>query len=513
MTQAVESHVVKASQRSGLSYWSILTVVVALPVWVMVFRGSLMSRDIDGGIYLSVASGINRNLDLYSGIWDNKDPFYFVVMGVADLISPTAPFFMDLMWVPLASLGAWLISHRYMTPDRSLFIGLVVTPVIVTGSMYAPGWTNTPGTALALLVWGLFVTRIRPQLMALLSGIALGFLFFTKVTIFPVAVLGILLLWLLREFRSRALRTIAAFIVTVSVSILVFLLVGWWSGYLSALSRNRQYASDVITYFGFEDSIAGRFDKFNAELLPEVRIAVLLAIIVVLAVGALLLIAQSVSALQVVRDLVGLELLAIAAAVGVPIILLMTYVWPHHGQALYLPLTLAAILVAAAIPFQWPYLAWLLIVIPLTLIFSGWFTPSALANHFLALEVQFSDRLNAISADPIDATLLNTVPQETFTFARLGTNDDGGFLSSIKEGALLACPQFHLYDFSPATAFAEQLTCIQSVDVIIKTDNFTTFANGMNAANAQPILDYVSANFDCLTVGDRQLCTRRSNNS
>lgn len=66
-----------------------------------------------------------------------------------------------------------------------------------------------------------------------------------------------------------------------------------------------------------------------------------------------------------------------------------------------------------------------------------------------------------------------------------------------------------MYDFSPGGTIAEQLDCIQRVDVIVKMTNCEVFANGMNAPNVPLILDYIGANFDCLTVSDRQLCARR----
>jgi hypothetical protein len=53
------------------------------------------------------------------------------------------------------------------------------------------------------------------------------------------------------------------------------------------------------------------------------------------------------------------------------------------------------------------------------------------------------------------------------------------------------------------------LECIQDVDVVLMTDNFVVFGNGGRAASVQPILQYVDYAFDCLRIGDRQLCTRK----
>ena len=100
------------------------------------------------------------------------------------------------------------------------------------------------------------------------------------------------------------------------------------------------------------------------------------------------------------------------------------------------------------------------------------------------------------------------MPLTDFTYARLGSNDDRGYLASVRSDARLACPKFHIYDFSPPDVFAETLECIQTVDVVLLTDAFTAFGGSSRAPYAQPILEYVNANFTCLRIEDRQVCTR-----
>jgi hypothetical protein len=492
--------------RRTFSLWSLATFVLAIPVWMMVFRGSVMSRDTDGGIFLSASEGVASGLKLYDQIWENHDPFLFAAMSGAGQLSSSLPFFMDLMWIALASVGVWLLARTVMSQDRALFLSLVVSPLLLTGPVYSAGWSNTPGTALTLLAWGLFShnNRSRSRSTSILSGIALGLLAFTKLTLFPVAILGLLMLLVLGSYRLRVLRTAVATLVTLTISIVILNLLGWWSGYLDMLTRNQKYASDVIKYFGFEDSWGGHLEKLNTEMDSWLKVAIVLAVLIL--VGSV--VASFVVPRLATSGFRALTLLAVASLVGILLVLAATYVWPHHAQAFSLPLILAAILIAALVPANWPQLLWFGIVIIFGFYLCGWGTPANLVNHFNVLGDQFDIRSAAITEEPIDATLLNTVPIPEFTFARLGTNDDRGFFGSVREGATLECPQFHVYDFSPAEAFARQLDCIQGVDVILKTTNFDVFANGMNAANVQPILDYVAANFDCLTVNDRQLCTR-----
>lgn len=133
-----------------LSPWSALTVLLAIPVWIMVVRGAVLSRNVDGGIFLSVTDGVSSGLSLYTDIWDNKDPFFFVLMSAASQANSNLSFFMDLLWIPLASLGVWLLARTVVNVDRSAFLALVVTPFLIVGPFYSAGWTNTPGTALVL---------------------------------------------------------------------------------------------------------------------------------------------------------------------------------------------------------------------------------------------------------------------------------------------------------------------------------------------------------------------------
>ena len=84
------------------------------------------------------------------------------------------------------------------------------------------------------------------------------------------------------------------------------------------------------------------------------------------------------------------------------------------------------------------------------------------------------------------------VPLDTFTFARLGTNDDQGFLRDTPLHVHLVCSRFHLYNFSPDADFRNAAECIKTVYVVLLTDNFVVFGNGGKAGVVRPILDYVN---------------------
>jgi hypothetical protein len=80
-------------------------------------------------------------------------------MSAASQVNSNLSFFMDLLWIPLASLGVWLPARTLVNVDRSAFLALVVTPFLIVSPFYSAGWTNTPGTALVLFAWRLFARR------------------------------------------------------------------------------------------------------------------------------------------------------------------------------------------------------------------------------------------------------------------------------------------------------------------------------------------------------------------
>lgn len=199
---------------------------------------------------------------------------------------------------------------------------------------------------------------------------------------------------------------------------------------------------------------------------------------------------------------------ALVSWVGTLGVLAFTYVWPHHIQALALPTVMSVIMFAAIVPARWFFPVFIVWTVVGAALFSGWGSVRAVEDAWNQRSMSFDPKVAEIHEVPLDARLLASVPDSNFTYARLGSNDDRGFLGAVRADATLACPQFHLYDFSPPEAFAEVLQCIQTVDVVLLTDAFTVFGGSSRAPYAVPVLDYVNENFACLRIEDRQVCTR-----
>lgn len=485
--------------QSRLTWWSLVTVALAVPTWWFVLRGAVLSRAYDGGIFLSVAGGLNDGQSLYSGVWDNKDPLFLGVFALADRVAPLAPFLTDWFWLPVGAVGAWLLARSVMSADRALFTAVVVTPWILTGAWYIGGYSNTPGTVLVLLVLGLLARR-----WAVAAGIALGLLVFAKLAVAPIAIVAVLALLLVRSLRSVAVRALVAGVVSVAVGFLVLALTGSLAGYVDMVGRNRAYAGDAMTYFGFDPSFTGHLEKFRADLAPGMPW-------VLTAIGVLLVVATALLARRSWRDA---HLLAFVAwfwvvCLGTLGVLAISYVWPHHAQFIALPAVMAAVAVGAVVPERLPVIAWMPVALVVGFLLTGWGSTTAFVDHSRTVDENFEAAVAVADETPLNAKLLRTVPLPEFRFAILGTNDEGGFLRDIPAGATLGCPRFHLYDFSPGTDFEEAWACLDTVDALIITDNFVVFGNGGKAASVQPVLGKVGALFDCQRVEDRQVCVRK----
>ena len=488
------------TNRTGLTWWSAGTVVLAVGVWWFIAISAIMTRNVDGGLFVSVVGGMERGLPLYSGVFEIKDPLYFGAMYAANAIASAGPFVMDWFWLPVAALGAWLLARVVTTQDRALIVGLLVVPLILVGPFYAPGLTNTPGSALILLCMGLALNR-----RGVPAGIALGLLAFVKVLVWPLAVIPVLVLIFFAPYRRVALRSLAAGAATVAIVVVALQVMGILGPYIEVLQWNSAYSFSIMEYFGYSPSPLGHLSKLADQWGAAAWVAAALVVVVI----AVTIARWSSDVAWRTPERNVLTVWVPATAIGSLGVIGMSYIWDHHGQLFYLPAAVAAVALSAVLPERWPYIAALPILLVSAFLLGAWGTPADIGTRVTTARDTFPARWAEIDEVPKDARLLAAVPLRDFTYARLGTNDDRGYLLSARTDATLACPQFHLYDFSPPEDFARMLECIQDVDVILMTDNFVVFGNGGRAASVQPILQYVDWAFDCLRVDDRQVCTRR----
>ena len=475
--------------------------ILAVLTWWLVVLSAAAPRTSDNGVFLSVAAAVADGVPLYVGVVDNKDPLFFYALAGALKFGPGAAQLLDVMWFLLAAIGSWLLARSVTQPIPALFVGFVATPLLILGIAYQPGMTNLPGSSLTLLGIGLLVSRGW-----WIGGVVLALSVAAKITVAPIA-LGVLMVALLvPSVRYRAVRSLVVFCASLVIMILSLWALGSLGGYVGVLLDNLRYSGDVMVYFGLSPDFFGHLERLNPDLNLNRW----------LSAGSVLVVALASLALWRFRN-EGLTVLVVwlwVTVLGTFAALAVTYVWPHHWQMIALPAVLALIVGTALVArvvgdgrngLVLSVVAALALTVPL----GGWIPVQRLPTTFEGERAAWAQWQSQLADRTLESTLLETVPLPSFTVARLGTNDDAAFLLDAPLSASLACPRFHLYDFSPVVDFEAAFACLDRVDVVIVTDQFLTFKSGWRSASVSPIMSKIDEEFFCLRVDDRQVCTRR----
>jgi len=469
-------------------------VLVAAPIWLVIFQSAVLRRQWDGGIFLSVSAGLSQGLNLYTGIWDNKDPFFYGFMTLSSLVHPELPFVLDWFWIPLAALGAALLAARVSGSFGALISGLIITPLAIYLTAYVPGYTNTPGTALTLTAWGLVVWKRWA-----LTGAVLAILALTKLVILPVALLGLVGLLAIPPYRRTIAASIASFVGGLAVGLGLLAYLGWLMPWVDALFKNVRYSQDLATY---RAQPAHPFVRLWEVLAGWQSATWLLAVAGVVSLTLGFLIARRTRSLHILTA----SILTFAAAVGVMGILSVTYSWPHHAQAFTLPLIMWGVLIVSMASNMFGWSVGAIGVTVASLIFAVVQSSLSFANTWSNAERHFVEARVQTGEIPIEATVLNEVPMPSFAFARLGTNDDRGFIRELRPGVRLGCSVFHQYPFTPPEIFNSLRECVQDTDIVLISAEYEIVSQ--ENSSAREVLEYVTSNRECVRTESVFLCTR-----
>jgi hypothetical protein len=475
--------------------------VLAAPTWWFVVLSAAAPRTSDNGVFLSVAAAVADGAPLYVDVVDNKDPLFFYALAGALKFGPGVAQLLDVAWFLLAAVGSFFLARSVTKPIPALFVGFVATPLVILGIAYQPGLTNLPGTSLTLLGMGLLVSRAWWA-----GGVVLALSVAAKITVAPIAVGVLVTALLVSHMRPRAIRSLAVFLISLSVMVFGLWAVGSLGGYLAVLSDNFRYSGDVMVYFGLSPDFLGHLERLNPDMRSNRWVSG--GSILVIALAALALWRFRSERLTVLVAWLWMTILGTFAALA------LTYVWPHHWQMVALPAVMALVVASGLVMQLWDngvggQILSAAIAVILVVVLGGWIPIQGFPATFHTERAEWTQWRSQLSERTLESTRLATVPLPTFTVARLGTNDDAAFLLDLPPSASLACPRFHLYDFSPAVDFEQALTCLDQTDVVIVTDQFLTFQNGWRSASVTPVVSKISEEFTCLRVNDRQVCTKR----
>ena len=434
------------------------SAALALVTWVAVGARLIPGVGLDRGIFVSVAERLRAGDRLYADVWDNKDPFFYLLGALGRQISPYADVAIEIVWVLTACISVMAIARSAgLNLPRRIVVGFAATPLVLTGPLYWAGYTELPSVALTLATFAAALNR-----RFFVAGVLVGLVAVFKLVVFPIGLSLLVAALLLRKQRHAYLSASAGIFCLAVSAITLLQLRGELIPYIDALSINRDYAQLALG-----ETVLWPPLEHLSRVFPVNFSAALVCLLTIATVAIWALLETSSQGVKKISHSLPrlLALASVMSSVLAAAILSLMGLWPHHGQILYVPALIGLIAVASSAPI-FTGSGGLLPPVLLLII-------SIMLGGALAPEVYWRAQLNAeqtlrsLSMEPVEAAELLSIG-ESGTYARIGQNDDGGHAYGLM-GWTLACPRFHQYFTDSSESLDNTLDCLADVDVVLKS--------------------------------------------
>ena len=438
----------------------------------------------DGGIFVSIAAALARGYRLYSGVWDNKPPFFYYADALAfAAVGWRGVFLIDIVWVWIAGAAMGLLVRQMRAGPVIAIVGALAYPALLTGAWYYAGYSELPGLALAPLVGWLWLRG-----NAATTGALLGVLAFERPD-YVWVYLGMMLVPVVaREVRPTAFIRSAAkgaigAVVCGGLIAGILALRGELGGYISALELDVGYPARVLAFHGQPSTISSHLKVVSGYLFASPVRAALFWVCLAIC-GALALWVLSARRMRNTPWGDTERLLAagwLMTSLGVLAVMVIGALWRHNLELLALPSCLAicfVISVAGKVvrPRALVAVAGCVVVLGV-LVASGGVSFSGSSRGGSPQAIQpLSEWWTPVHS--ASATALNAVASSInragapITYARLGPNDDDGHLAFIAPRLRLACPVFAQYPFYPVWASVETCLEVRRPELILVDSGF-----------------------------------------
>ncbi|GAB3880147.1 glycosyltransferase family protein [Terrabacter terrigena] len=469
----------------------------------------------DHGTYASVAERLLGGDRLYTDVWDNKDPVFYYALALGRLVSPLADYAVEILWALVACAAAWSLSRTAGLGRSRAALLAALTPVVLTGPAYVPGMTHLPGVALTL---GAVAAAVRRRWV--LAGAVTAIILLTKITLAPVAVVGLLTCAWHHRSVSGGVRAALGGLAALGTGIGVLTVRDELGGWVLNLRANLLYADGELFSSRYGGPV-GHLLRAFPEGSPRTALVVVVAVVAVVVLAGVPAWREQAPRSS---DGTGADLgvapllgwLVVSTLVASLVVLAATATWPHHGQTLGVPAVTALVLAATRLNTSVAHrtpggarrggtLAPLAAVLVTAYALGG-----ALHPTFYVQAARSAPRaLAALAHESPASTALRSLPQVR-TYARAGSNDTSAHALGLR-GLELACPRFHQYSIEPADILDETATCLPSADAIIVDDSLRPEegAPDWNSYVAR-VRGLVAASYDCLRSTGAQVCVRRA---
>ena len=465
----------------------VLAVIYLVATWVYMTLRAIPGRNGDRGVFVSMAERIAAGDTLYVDVWDNKEPLFFLTLAAGRAISPAMDILIELIWIALCSLAIYSISRDLkLSGLQSSLVAFGGTPLIVTGGVYASGFSHLPSTAILLGIVALALHKRWLFVGALLIVLA-GF----KIIVVPIAIFAVIPLALQQDRWQAAKKVLAgAAIAAFSLGLLLDLR-GELIGFFKLIWSNIGYSQSSIS------------DAYDIPILKHIEPVFTQATIITLSATLAILILTVVLAPHQYKDF---RYVVAVSLVGALLVTAITGLWDHHGQIFYGPAALALVLLFASIPaLRVPRLANIALIALISMLLAGMPSLRAIIDTALSGPTRFRD-LSRVA----DSTQDLLAVAQSGSYQRLGMNTDDSHAYGLRDFTL-NCYQFvqYTYDLQPTLDFIP--TCLDSTDYLIVDKGFTPRAGATSwndfVAKSEQV---IAADFTCSERAWGRLCVNAS---
>jgi hypothetical protein len=396
----------------------------------------------DRGIFESVSYRLLAHDQLYSEVWDNKDPLFYYINSLTLKISPIADLFLEGSLFFLISVILYQLNKNHITTSETNFlISFFMAPLIIIQINYFPGYTHLPGE---VLLFGIILLLVKEKYAFV--GLLMGILLFTKIIFFPIAVL---ILINLRLKKIVELKIILKYFVF-SITLITF---GMFLRHELAPWGQSLY----LNYF-YTLSTPNRFNTFISFFYSKIGIFSIFYLGMIMYLNLTKFKKRDHKELAIVNSL----------ALSTILVSVFTSKNYHHLQILT-----PTILIVTILFFREIYKN--KIIFRGVIIFS--LTCLLLISHIFNYKENWSNLSRYYTNDTGksfgEVALVGEAKKGTY--ARLGQNDDNAHARGLYDWKLV-CPRFHQYPFDNLSTFNQTLECIADADYLIISPTFKEYS-------------------------------------
>jgi hypothetical protein len=426
---------------------STLTLFLIGIFWLINLPRTVPLLEADRGLFVSYAERLLAGDKLYVDLFFPKDPVFVWVIAAGRILSPLMDIFFENLWLLIAAYSVYQISKcSKLSAHFALLLGFLVTPLILTSGQYYPGYTHLPGIALTFLGASLL---LKNHFFA--AGVVLASIFFTKVMLFPIAVL-VYLSCFISHWKPRIFLHVC---VGTGFGVLFWTVIlfvrGELAGYVQMLRFNSVYANDDI-YPNWPLPLAHILRASNSMSWTSIILVVLILVWTFSTSN------EMKRRWRLVRFQSNLWLSTLLGLASSLLVLAFTGMWNHHNQVLYVPAIFGSMLLASKLPnLASRKLSSFTIFLMVAIVLGG---PKQGVIFTTPAEMRVAvEKLRSV---PDEAKALASQGKPS-TYARLGSNDDFGHAKGLREWTL-SCPYFEFYPKfadSQSQVYASMLRCLR----------------------------------------------------